>query len=103
MTKDNNPPQFSSVDAASSLAPTDPASERRNRTDAVGILGAIGVATGEAFDERYQRLAKQCLTSALEAENAELRNKVVELALEILELQTRVRPNERSRWASIGA
>ncbi len=36
---------------------------------------------------------------SLGAENAELRDQVVELALKILDLQLRLRPDQRSRWA----
>ena len=104
MKKDRNPPQHSANEQGASMLPLSTSPESQNLADAVRILGAIDAAqTDQGAGEKYSKLATKCVVTALEAENADLRNQVVELALAILELQSRVNPHERSRWANIGA
>jgi hypothetical protein len=67
------------------------------------ILSIIAAArSAESSTRKYGKKAGARLVSALETENVELRKQVVELALEILDLQLRLRPGERSLWGDIG-
>jgi hypothetical protein len=68
------------------------------------LAGAAGFVETARWASSYIDMdgedgAGLCCTAPLEAENAELRNRVVDLALEILDLQLRLRPEERTRWA----
>jgi len=48
----------------------------------------------------HGKIAEDYLTAELEVENIELRHQVVELALEVADLQTRLHPDESGAWAS---
>lgn len=71
--------------------------------DDTRILSMIAAAQSAVSPtQKYGKNGGKRLVSALETENVELRKQVVELALEILDLQLRLRPDERSRWGDIG-
>jgi hypothetical protein len=85
------------------LGPISPNVERGARLGDARILGMLAEAQSAASPtQKYGKNAGKRLVSALETENMDLRKQVVELALEILDLQVRLRPDERSRWGDIG-
>jgi hypothetical protein len=94
---------FTATAIESSLRPIGPEIERQiSGGEESGLIAVLG-PDQHSNTPKYGNLPDECLLAMLEAENIQLRNQVVELALEVLDLQVRSEGEAESRAPNLKA